>query len=99
MLSASTEGLMSPDRFVYHPAWENWSTQDQSTSVTSAGAVPAASAVTTLSWMESQARFSIRTLMPVLAVNRASWEAGICPQGGSSTVMVSPAYCRFKTQG
>ena len=75
----------------YQPAAPNWPTQDQSTSVTSAGAVPATSEVTILVRMSSQPSVSRLSLMPVCSVKRSVMSLGSVGQGGNSNVMLWPA--------
>jgi len=63
---------------VYHPAWPNWPTHDQSISATSAMFVLPTEAVTSRWWMPSNsAEFSV-TVTPVFAVKSASRALGIC---------------------
>src|SRR6201991_5243167 len=73
----------------YQSAALNWPVQDQSNSVTSAGGVPAISAVTSFGRMSSQLRVCRSTWMPVSFSNSAAMSA---PCGeGSSTVIDLPA--------
>src|SRR3954468_21992949 len=89
LMSATVSASIKSLSGTYQSAALNWPVHDQSNSVTSAGAVPASSAVTSFGRMSSHASVCKSTWMPVAFSNSAATSA---PCGeGISTVIDLPA--------
>src|SRR3569833_4257149 len=89
LMSDLVSSSIALDRSTYQSAAANWPVHDQSNSVTSAGAVPAINAVTSLGRMSSHDSVCRSTWMPVAASKSA---AMLAPCGdGISAVMDLPA--------